>query len=64
MISCVSAGRLSEEQLDGAIFKRVGGQYFLAELREQGSSMHRDFPLGNHAEVLAKNADVVVISSR
>jgi hypothetical protein len=63
-ISCISAGRLSEAQLDGAIFKRIGGQYFLTELRERGSGMERDFPLGSHAQALAKNPDRVVISSR
>lgn len=37
------------------VFNRIDNQYFLSQVREQGSNLRRDVPLGNRAHELAKN---------
>lgn len=44
----------SDATRGGFVFQRIAGQYFLVEVREQGSSVQRGLPLGSHARELAK----------
>jgi hypothetical protein len=37
------------------LFSRIGNEYFLSQVWEQGSKVHRDFFLGNRAKELARN---------
>ena len=37
------------------VFNRIDGEYFLAEVREQGNDIQRNFLMGTRARELAKN---------
>jgi hypothetical protein len=39
------------------VFHRFGNEYFLAQVWQQGSNIHRDLRSGNRARVLAKNGE-------
>jgi hypothetical protein len=39
------------------VFHRFGNEYFLAQVWEQGSKVHRDLRSGNRARELARNGD-------
>jgi hypothetical protein len=39
------------------VFHRFGNEYFLAQVWEQGSKVHRDLRRGNRARELARNGD-------
>ena len=39
------------------VFHRFGNEYFLAQVWEQGSKVHRDLRNGNRARELARNGD-------
>jgi len=39
------------------VFHRFGNEYFLVQVWEQGSKVHRDLRSGNRARELARNGD-------
>lgn len=39
------------------VFHRLGNEYFLAQVWQQGSNVHRDLRSGNRARELAKNGE-------
>ena len=48
---------LSYSERAELVFRRIAGQYFLTEAREAGSRLHREFPLGNYAQELARKRE-------
>jgi hypothetical protein len=48
------ASRSAESKPAKLIFRRIGGRYFLAQVWEQGSQLHRDVPSGQLARDLAR----------
>jgi environmental stress-induced protein Ves len=70
ILRSIPATRSSGAQQTELVFQRIADQYFLSEVREQGSNIRRDLPLGSHAQELAKNrnfqqvATAVAIPSR
>jgi hypothetical protein len=70
VIRGIPATRSSGAHQTEMVFHRIADQYFLSEVREQGSNIERDLPLGSRAQELAKNrnlqqvATVVAIPAR
>ena len=55
-VRAIHSQSLSDSKHSKLVFQRIGGEYFLFQMWEQGSDMHRDLVLGNLAhEMLAKN---------
>ena len=54
---------LSETKLSELIFRRMDGEYFLTQAREQGSNVSWSIPLGSRAQELARKQSVQQMAS-
>jgi len=57
MISAIPSHSSGESQQAKLVFHRFGNQYFLAQVWELGSNVHRDLRGGNLARELAKRGE-------
>ena len=57
MISAIPSRELGESKQAKLVFHRFGNEYFLAQIWEQGSNVHRDLRRGNRARELARSGD-------
>lgn len=57
MIAAIPTQKSKESKEVKLVFHRFGNQYFLAQVWEQGSNLHRDLRSGNRARELAKNGE-------
>ena len=57
MISAIPSRESGESKQTKLVFHRVGNEYFLAQVWEQGSNVHRDLRRGNRARELARSRD-------
>jgi hypothetical protein len=57
MISAIPSRKSGESKQAKLVFHRFRNEYFLAELWEQGSNVHRDLRSGNRARELARSGD-------
>jgi hypothetical protein len=57
MISAIPSRKLGESKQAKLVFHRFGNEYFLAQVWEQGSNVHRDLRSGNRARELARSGD-------
>ena len=55
MIRAVPSRSSAEATQGKLLFSRIGNEYFLSQVWEQGSKVHRDFFLGNRAKELASD---------
>jgi hypothetical protein len=53
MISAIPSRELGESKQAKLVFHRLGNEYFLAQVWEQGSNVHRDLRRGHRARELA-----------
>src|SRR5579864_9281782 len=56
MISAIPSRTSGESKQAKLVFHRFGNEYFLAQVWEQGSNVHRDLRRGNRAREFAKSA--------
>ena len=57
MITAIPSLKSEESKQVKLVFHRFGNEYFLAQVWEQGSKVHRDLWSGNRARELARNGD-------
>ena len=57
MISAIPSRNSGESKQAKLVFHRFGNEYFLAQVWEQGSNVHRDLRRGNRARELASSGD-------
>jgi len=57
MITAIPSLKSEESRQAKLVFHRIGNEYFLAQVWEQGSKVHRDLLSGNRARELARNGD-------
>ena len=57
MITAIPSLKSEESRQVKLVFHRFGNEYFLAQVWEQGSKVHRDLRSGNRARELARNGD-------
>ena len=55
MIRAIPSQSSTDATQGKLLFSRIGNEYFLSQVWEQGSKIHRDLFLGNRAQELAKN---------
>jgi hypothetical protein len=55
MILAIPSRSLEKSKAVKMVFHRFGNEYFLAQVWEQGSAVHRDLRSGDRARELAKN---------
>jgi hypothetical protein len=55
MIRAIPSRSSADATQGKLLFSRIGNEYFLSQVWEQGSKVHRDFFLGKRAKELAKN---------
>jgi hypothetical protein len=55
MIRAIPSRSSADATQGKLLFSRIGNEYFLSQVWEQGSKVHRDFFLGNRAKELARN---------
>ena len=56
-IGVIPSLKSEESKQAKLVFHRFGNEYFLAQVWEQGSNVHRDLRSGNRARELARNGD-------
>jgi len=56
-IAVIPSLKSEESKQVKLVFHRFGNEYFLAQVWEQGSKVHRDLRSGNRARELARNGD-------
>jgi hypothetical protein len=57
MISAIPSRKSGESKQAKLVFHRFRNEYFLAQVWEQGSNVHRDLRSGNRARELARSGD-------
>ena len=57
MIFAIPSRESGESKQAKLVFHRFGNEYFLAQVWEQGSNVHRDLQRGNRARELARSGD-------
>jgi hypothetical protein len=57
MISALPSRKSGESKQAKLVFHRLGKEYFLTQVWEQGSNVHRDLRGGNRARELASSGD-------
>ena len=57
MIAAIPSQELKESKQVKLVFHRFGNEYFLAQVWEQGSKVHRNLRSGNRARELTRNGD-------
>ena len=56
-ISAIPSQKSVNSERAKLVFHRFGNEYFLAQVWEQGSNIHRDLQSGNRARQLARSGD-------
>jgi hypothetical protein len=57
LIAAIPARKLDPSNQTKLVFHRFGNEYFLAQVWEQWSEVHRDLRSGNRARALARNGE-------
>jgi len=56
-ITAIPSQKLADTERAKLVFHRFGNEYFLAQVWEQGSNIHRDLKSGNRARQLASSGE-------
>jgi hypothetical protein len=59
MISAIPSRESGQSEQAKLVFHRFGNEYFLAQVWEHGSNVHRDLRMGNRARELAGSRDSI-----